>query len=609
MWQFAYLTFVIAASVAAAPLASSVPLAPSRPGAKPEPGDGYYSLPDPSSVILYSVRQGLVAVKRISFLYGEGIGGGPSSPSGALGQAYIAADSAICETELAVQVTIDSSDALVAMASLPKYNDLKTLDDYTKLYDGDLWKASSAPTGPAPGLLTNYTQDLLFSMERLSINPYAVRRLMLGRDSLPIPIDDAVVAKLTGGSTLADLLQRGLLFYADHSSQAKLAPTQNFAAACDAYFYISPANGQFLPLAIRSNVGNKLVYTPADSSEDWLLAKLMFNCDDFFMSQFYHLASTHFVTEVAYQAAIRTLSDDHPVLAILQRLMYGAFGIRPLAAAILLPPGGSIGKYFGWTGESAAKFSGEQYSNGFAGAVQGNYFLTNLRNRGLIDSPVGPALQNFPFHEDALVIHNAIREFMTTFVNSYYTSDSTVPSDPELQAWLVEANGPAGAIDFPTPATMKTRKQLIELLTHMGHLVSSSHHTVNTNQVMTGGGVLPFNPSSLYRPIPTEKGAKDIASFLPPPRKSVEMIQSQANFARPAIAGTSRTLVHMFDDAGMLARMTGETRAANERFKAAMEAQSKVIKARKFNSEGLSQGMPILWQALDPDVVPWSLSI
>ncbi|KAF3907200.1 Lipoxygenase-4 [Orbilia brochopaga] len=459
-------------------------------------------------------------------------------------------------------------------------------------------------------MLKNYTQDLLFSMERLSFNPYAVRRLMPGQDTLAFTVDDAIVKGVTGADNLQALLDSGSLFYADHRNQATLTHTANYAAACDAYFFISGASGQFLPLAIRTNFGSNLIYTPHDEANDWLLAKMMYNVNDFFHGQFHHLANTHFVTEVAYQAAIRTLSDDHPALAILKRLMYGAFGIRPLAVAVLFRPGGSVDQFFGFTGSSAASFSAMLYSNGVAGDVQNNYFVKNLEKRGLLNSPVGPQLKNFPFYEDAKVIYDAIHDFMTSFVNSYYTSDGAVASDPELQAWLVEANGPAGAINFPTAATMKTRLQLIDLLTHMAHLVSSSHHAVNTNQLITGAGSLPFNPSALYQPIPTKKGGiTNLAPFLPPASQCVQMILNQANFARPLLAGSSRTIVHMFDDAATLGRLNKPTKDANDKFMAAMRAQSTVVKARTFGADGLSQGMPFVWQALDPDVAPWSLTI
>lgn len=201
---------------------------------------------------------------------------------------------------------------------MEQYNGLQTLDDYTKLYDGE-WQSSSSPTGQDPGMLTNYTQDLLFSMERLSFNPFAVRRLSK-TESRPFTVDDTTTKSITGQS-LGSLQSAGRLFYVDHRAQGDLPRTNDgkYAPACDAYFYISPSSGNFLPLAIRTNTNNSLAYTPKDSANDWLLAKMMFNTNDFFMGQFHHLAQTHYVTEVAYQAAIRTLSDDHPVLAIFKR--------------------------------------------------------------------------------------------------------------------------------------------------------------------------------------------------------------------------------------------------------------------------------------------------
>lgn len=170
-------------------------------------------------------------------------------------------------------------------------------------------------------MLTNYTQDLLFSMERLSLNPYAVRRLMPDDANLPFNIDDATATNITG-QTLSDLLSSGRLYYADHRNQSNLTRTAMYAPACDAYFYISQSSGDFLPLAIRTNIGSNLIYTPADTANDWLLAKMMFNCNDFFMGQIDHLSRNHYTQEIVYEAAIRTLSDSHPVLAILKRRKY-----------------------------------------------------------------------------------------------------------------------------------------------------------------------------------------------------------------------------------------------------------------------------------------------
>lgn len=193
----------------------------------------------------------------------------------------------------------------------------RDVSSYELLYK-DQWELSN-PSGVAPGLFTNYTQDLFFSMERLSTGPFSTRRLHPTHDTLPFQVDAATVKQLTGNS-LEDLHGSGRLFFADHSYQAKYAlQPGRYAAACSAYFYISPESGDFLPLAIRTNVGSNLVYTPLDKPDDWLLAKMMFNNNDYFFSQIFHLAESHAVAEIVYLAALRTLSARHPVRAFLDR--------------------------------------------------------------------------------------------------------------------------------------------------------------------------------------------------------------------------------------------------------------------------------------------------
>lgn len=184
------------------------------------------------------------------------------------------------------------------------------------LYD-DEW-TNSLPKGPVPGVLTNYTQDLLFSMERLSTSPYAIKRLDPSSNSLAFEVDDSIANKVAG-MTLQQLLEAGRLFYADYSDQATLARTEAYAPACDAYFFIDESSGDFLPLAIRTGVGANLIYTPEDNDNDWLLAKMMYNVNDFWFAQWNHLANTHDAVQIVWMAAIRTLSVEHPVYAILDR--------------------------------------------------------------------------------------------------------------------------------------------------------------------------------------------------------------------------------------------------------------------------------------------------
>lgn len=348
-------------------------------------------------------------------------------------------------------------------------------------------------------------------MERLANSPFAVRRLTSG--SLPFQVDDSIARDITG-STAQQLLDERRLFYADYTNQADLpASSGKYAAACDAYFYIDQSSGNFfLPLAIRTNVGANLIYTPADAPADWMLAKIMYNINDFFFTQVNHLAATHEVIQIVWMAAIRTLSVDHPIHGLLDRLTYQLFAIQPLANVYLFDDGAAFDALFPITGSAARDFNTDLYFNG-SGAFQANYFETDLQNRGLIHS-VGPELSDFPYYEDASVIHDAIRAFMTDFVASYYTSNSVVLADTELQAWVSEANGAAEAIDFPSK--IAATETIIDVLTHIAHLASTVHHAVNTNELLSISATFPMHPAALYSPVPTTKGNTSVVNFLPP---------------------------------------------------------------------------------------------
>lgn len=161
-------------------------------------------------------------------------------------------------------------------------------------------------------------------MERLTSNPYVVERLPISQQ-LPFVVNDSLVIKISGLS-LSNLHTQGRLFYADHSYQSNSTRypvgSGKYTSACQAYFYISPSTGDFLPLAIKPEPGSNIVYTPLDSANDWLLAKILFNTNDLFHGQVYHLAASHDVAEIVYEAALRTMSIKHPVRGFLDSCMY-----------------------------------------------------------------------------------------------------------------------------------------------------------------------------------------------------------------------------------------------------------------------------------------------
>lgn len=120
---------------------------------------------------------------------------------------------------------------------------------------------------------------------------------------------------------------------------------------------------------------------------------------------------------------------------------------------------------------------------------------------------------------------------------------------------------------------------------------------------------LPFHPAALHSPLPTTKGNTSVIDYLPAYEQAFQQLYAAAYFARPLLVDTNRTLVDMFNDDAMLAQMNADVTKAAATFKSTMEAFSDEVSARAFDADGLSQGMPFLWQALDPRIAPFSLTI
>jgi len=246
----------------------------------------------------------------------------------------------------------------------------------------------------------------------------------------------------------------------------------------------------------------------------------------------------------------------------------------------------------------------ETLYNGAAGNFQSNYFLTNLESRNLVGCSFGPALKSFPFYDDAFTIYTAIQNFMTAFVNSYYTSELSIIEDIELLSWIVEANLVAKVKDFPVFFDTTT---LIDVLTHVAYLSSVVHHTLNSKELGDVTGSLPFHPMSFALPVPTAKGVTDVVPYLPGIALSLGQIVFSAIFTRPQFYNSSFSLTHMFSNATFLAGTNSQTNAAAATFLAAMDTMSDEVAARTFDSQGLSQGMPFVWKTLDPRKEPFHL--
>ncbi|MCJ1260456.1 hypothetical protein MMC22_000317 [Lobaria immixta] len=543
---------------------------------------------------------------QAGYVYGPSLIGNTSYfPTGTLGNELVAKDLAMWEQDAVYIQKAIAEDAPLAREALANAGGLQNLSSYELLYKNQ-WKNSN-PTGVVPGGLTNYTQDLFFSMERLSINPSSVKRLHPERDELPFDVEKSIVLGLSGKS-LVDLHAAGRLFLVDHSYQAKYPTVEGrYTAACSAYFYIHPVTQDFLPLAIKTNAGSDLVYTPLDDENDWLLAKIMFNSNDLFYAQVLHLGFSHAVAEIVHEAALRTISERHPVRAFLDHLMLQAYAIRPEGEKLLFNPGGAFDQSFSLNSVAVREFLGEFYPK-VAGLFRANFLRRFLTDRGLLDCSYGPALAHFPFAQDALAIVSSIRLLATEFVNSYYPSEDLLGQDIELQSWILEASHNAHVLDFPA-SPLVSKDILISILTQVAYLTGVNHHALNGNTPSAASAVLPFHPAAIYRPPPKVKGVKDLLPYLPNFNASIAQVTLLLAFNRPKLSNSERDLANMFSSPVFLNSGAAAIVKAAQHFRDQMLRISDGIQAREFDKNGLAQGMPFIWRGLDPRNIPFFLTV
>ncbi len=445
-------------------------------------------------------------------------------------------------------------------------------------------------------------------MERLSEHPYAVR-LVKADEKLPFNVDTKIVSKLVGaGATLHTLQTSRRLFLVDHSYQNEYSlpsVVQRFSVACSAYFYIDPKTNDFLPLAIKTNSGSDLIYTPLDSFEDWLLAKMMFNANDMFHAQMLHLVISHDISEAVHQAALHTLSDNHPIMVILERLMLQGYSSRIVGEELCFNPGGHWDQSMAYDQFSCRKFVTDQWP--VAGKFQAGYLETDLKSRGLLNDKGASIFKSFPFWNDAKDIRNAYRAFFKSFVDSYYKTELDLVGDFEVRNWFVEASEYAKTRDFPSKHSL-SKETLIDVLTHFGFLLSVGHHSTNGGAPIASA-TLPFHIPALYNPPPTTKGVKTLLPYLPDVPTALHYIGFMASFNRPFYGSDGRTLQNAFSQDEKLKKLNKATNDAAARFLRTLQDLSNKIQARNFDENGLSDGMPFVYRTLDPNYIPFFCAV
>ncbi len=399
---------------------------------------------------------------------------------------------------------------------------VSSLNDYSKLF----------PVFEPPQFANTYLADESFAyMQVAGFNPLMIERV----SSLDarFPIEDAQYQAVMGSDdSLEVALKEGRLYLADYkildnAINGTYLKYQKYLYAPIALFAVPKAPSRLLQaVAIQcgQNPGAHPIITPKSSKYAWLFARtIVAIADGNYHEAVSHLGRTHLFVGAFVIATHRQLPDNHPLNLLLRPHFEGTLAINDAAQRLLIAQGGAVDQLLGSTiDNSRVLVALGLRSYGFNGAM----LPKQLKQRGVDDPNLLPV---YPYRDDALLIWNAIHQWVSDYLNLYYLTNQDVQNDTALQAWAAEVQAFDGGRvpDFGENGSIQTLNYLIDATTLIIFTASAQHGAVNYPQkdLMSYAAAVPL---AGYMPASTLKGEvteKDYLNLLPP----LEQAQRQLN--------------------------------------------------------------------------------
>jgi len=340
-------------------------------------------------------------------------------------------------------------------------------------------------------------------------NPMLIKKAL----SLPskFPLSDAQYRQAMGSDdSLLDAAGSGRLYLLDYAGLGDIAPAgpvnkpltgTGYAYAPMALFARPKSGRSLVPVAIQCGQDPALspIFLRVDDASNadaywaWQSAKTAVQVADFnYHEMFVHLGRTHLMSEAFAMATQRQLAVAHPLSRLLAPHLEGAMFINEAATLLIMAPLTTGDVILAAPIETLQRECGRDR---LAYDFYDNMLPNDLRARGVDNTD---QLPDYPYRDDALLIWNAINQWVGEYVAVYYTSDSDVTGDYELKAWASEL-AVSGKIKGFKPIT--TRSQLITVVTAIIFNVSAQHAAVNFPQssIMT---YAPFSAGTGGAPAP-----------------------------------------------------------------------------------------------------------
>jgi arachidonate 15-lipoxygenase len=382
----------------------------------------------------------------------------------------------------------------------------ESLDEYAKLFR----------TIGLPPVSKDYANDDSFAGMRVTgPNPVMLQRLT--RRDERLPLTDAEFRAVVPNDSFDAALAECRLYLADYRvldgiECGDFPRGPKYVYAPLALFVVDKATRRLTPVAVQCKQRpgpDNPVFTPLDGY-NWLIAKTVVEIADGTIHETTtHLGRTHLLMEPFVVSTFRQLAPNHPLAVLLAPHFEGTLAINEMAWKQLIADRGGVDQLLGCTIKASRGLVGNAV---LRTRIQESYLPKALAGRGVADRDTLP---DYPFRDDALLYHDAIRDWVTAYLGLYYADPADLHADTELQAWGGEiASSEGGRIGgMPNDGKFDTVGELRDVVTFVIFTSSVQHAAVNFPQfdVMSYAPVMPL---AGYRPAPTSKAPATEADYL-----------------------------------------------------------------------------------------------
>ncbi|XP_052089710.1 allene oxide synthase-lipoxygenase protein-like isoform X2 [Mytilus californianus] len=363
-----------------------------------------------------------------------------------------------------------------------------------------------------------FNDDAQFGRQRLSsLNSLLIELCTTIPQTFGVTED--MIKPFLEGKTMKQAMDDKKLFIVDLAILED-CPTksEDLVMTCPLILFYFNDSKHLMPIAIQlfqQKGPRNPVFLPSDPKYTWMLAKMWYSlADSTYHQSLTHLNYTHLMMEGISVATKRNLALQHPILKLLDPHFLYLMAINSLALVALINPDGIIDK------NSNAGIKGHFHimrkSMSFWKLDLHGTLPEDLKNRGVFDQSVLTGA--YHMRDDALLLYDAIKTYVEKYVLLYYSTDSSLTADYELQSWGAELvksrdDGGVGILGVPGNGNFKTTNQLVLTLTAIIYTCSAGHAAANFQQYDEYGA--PFNyPYYLSGVPPKDKSPVTIATIL-----------------------------------------------------------------------------------------------